>query len=493
VALAAPEQQGSFPSGAVVALQGTPHLWIADESGMLHWGGDTRALQGRRVDWSTRVEVSLDTLKTLRRGDPYLSAGLLKDGEPIYLVKWETSETVPRLLHVQCIADVELFGINERNYATLVIDRPDWERQFGIQASTLQKAELAGADPTAPSCGGRPKLKITSEDLARLTPALQQYGLTPSDVNVDKTVSFGLPDSVLDPGRESILLMSAPLMQPPTQAASDLNRSGRGIAIGVLKVGRQLIVSDLAMSPNVYLVVVRGGRDMAMVYVPGGPNPRELATLITPQVLRMGRDVTVPQTVMTGDSVCWSWRRIQVCSVPSPKAMMTGSEQNRMNAVMNAAVGRLVTARRLNNNDIDVSGTLPDIEGTSAVDARRASMLAAPINGPSQFTPTPFTSDPTGGRDVNILIGALYVERDVEIPGYTTVPRGDYAVRAKRTSGNWTAELIDVDARRIEIGAQNVEVLAELGVPTIAVVNLAIAVPSAAPPISLCLFREECL
>ena len=41
---AAPVQgQGAFAHGAVVALQGTPHLWFADEHGVLHWGGDTRA------------------------------------------------------------------------------------------------------------------------------------------------------------------------------------------------------------------------------------------------------------------------------------------------------------------------------------------------------------------------------------------------------------------------------------------------------------------
>lgn len=75
-----------FAHGAVVALQGTPHLWIADEQG------------------------------TLPVGDPWLSAGLLKDGDPIYLVKWESDWAQPRLLHIQSIADVELFGINDRNY-----------------------------------------------------------------------------------------------------------------------------------------------------------------------------------------------------------------------------------------------------------------------------------------------------------------------------------------------------------------------------------------
>ena len=47
-------------------------------------------LAGKHILWSNRVEVSLDRLRTLPVGDPWLTAGLLKDGDPIYLVKWET-------------------------------------------------------------------------------------------------------------------------------------------------------------------------------------------------------------------------------------------------------------------------------------------------------------------------------------------------------------------------------------------------------------------
>ena len=43
------QAQGAFSHGTVVALQGTPHLWFADEQGVLHWGGDTRALAGKHI------------------------------------------------------------------------------------------------------------------------------------------------------------------------------------------------------------------------------------------------------------------------------------------------------------------------------------------------------------------------------------------------------------------------------------------------------------
>ena len=132
-----------FAPGAVVQLQGTPHLWFADERGVLHWGGDTRALAGKHVNWSDRREVSLDELRTLPVGDPWLSAGLLKDGDPIYLVKWETDWPQPQLFHIRSIGDVELFGINGSNYGRFVIGRGAWEQRFGISAAGLQRHVLA--------------------------------------------------------------------------------------------------------------------------------------------------------------------------------------------------------------------------------------------------------------------------------------------------------------------------------------------------------------
>ena len=139
------QAQGRFAHGAVVALRGTPHLWIADEYGVLHWAGDTWALVGRHVVWSDRTEVTLAQLRQLYRGDPWLSAGLLKDGDAIYLVKWETDWVQPQLFHIQSIADVELFGINGSNYGYFVWDRAAWEQAWGISAGGLQRFTLSAA------------------------------------------------------------------------------------------------------------------------------------------------------------------------------------------------------------------------------------------------------------------------------------------------------------------------------------------------------------
>ena len=134
--------------GAVVGLAGTPHLWIADSAGVLHWGGDTRALAGKHVNWSDRRDVSLTDLQTYPIGDPWLSAGLLKDGAPIYQVKWESEWPQPQLLHIQSIKDVELFGIDGSNYGRYVLDKAAWETRYGIDAAGLGRHPLASAVPS---------------------------------------------------------------------------------------------------------------------------------------------------------------------------------------------------------------------------------------------------------------------------------------------------------------------------------------------------------
>ena len=134
----------SYTEGDVIRLSGTDHLWIADSQNVLHWGGDTRAIQGKRITWNV-IPASEQNIDDLPVGDPWLSAGLLKDGDPIYLVKWETSWPKPKLLHIQSIRDVELFGINETNYGKYVLDVAAWEAKYGFDASTLERGVLPSA------------------------------------------------------------------------------------------------------------------------------------------------------------------------------------------------------------------------------------------------------------------------------------------------------------------------------------------------------------
>ncbi len=177
-----------LPPGAVVGLAGTPHLWIADESGVLHWGGDTRALAGKHVDWSNRRDVSLAELQNYPIGDPWLSAGLLKDGDPIYQVKWETEWALPQLWHIQRIEDVEIFGIWTANYGKYVLEKATWEQRYGIDADTLSRSPLASAVPPGvtltlnrvsgggpPPAPAQPAVAVTLPPLADPDPSRTAY------------------------------------------------------------------------------------------------------------------------------------------------------------------------------------------------------------------------------------------------------------------------------------------------------------------------------
>ena len=139
----------NLPVGAVLKLQGAPHIWINGEVRKFHWGGDTRALAGKQIVWSPTYDVTLQNLKDAqaggKMGDPWLSSGLVKVGDPIYLSKWESDQPAPTLQHIQSIADVELFGINGNNYGQFVIDQAPWERRYGFSVATLRKEALAAA------------------------------------------------------------------------------------------------------------------------------------------------------------------------------------------------------------------------------------------------------------------------------------------------------------------------------------------------------------
>lgn len=146
--------QVAAPNGPTVSLEGTPHLWIADEEGVLHWAGDSRALEGRFVNWSDRRVVNLAQLQSYRIGDPWLSAGLFKSGDPIYLVKWESGQERPTLLHIQSIRDLECAGISGANYGNFVLDQTVWEARFGMGSASLSRGTLqsiCAPPPTAPS------------------------------------------------------------------------------------------------------------------------------------------------------------------------------------------------------------------------------------------------------------------------------------------------------------------------------------------------------
>jgi hypothetical protein len=103
-------------------------------------------------------------LRTMPVGDPWLSTGLVRVGEAIYLAKWEEDWRSPRLLHIQSMGDVALFGISGANYARYVLDGDAWETHFGMSTTVLARGELGPAAEDVAVAGvaapGRPALMV---------------------------------------------------------------------------------------------------------------------------------------------------------------------------------------------------------------------------------------------------------------------------------------------------------------------------------------------
>ena len=166
---------GTVPLGGVVRLAGSPHLFVCGADGLLHWGGDTRALArqveaGAPIAWDTLTELPLEALAALPVGDPWLSGGVLKWGDPLGLVKWETGAE-PVVLHIQCIADVEAFGLDAANYGRFVYDPEAWAQAFGRPAPPPPWAAL----PSATGCG-TPTPGPRPSPIATRTPAPSSGG-----------------------------------------------------------------------------------------------------------------------------------------------------------------------------------------------------------------------------------------------------------------------------------------------------------------------------
>src|SRR5438132_787928 len=163
---------GSYPEGAVFTLTGTPHLWIFQQ-GLLHWAGDTRALASTSFRWDRQCAMDLTFLQTVRIGDPILSLGLVKIGDPIYLAKWETTDPAPTLLQVQSLADIAVFGITGDNYGRFVLDRPAWEQRYGQNADLLTRGTLAAAVP-----GGEQMATPTQSGWATVADVPESFALS---------------------------------------------------------------------------------------------------------------------------------------------------------------------------------------------------------------------------------------------------------------------------------------------------------------------------
>ena len=80
----------------------------------------------------------------------WLSAPLVKLGDPIYVPTWSGSAAQPTLLHVPSPTDLQLLGVEGTFYEQMVLGQAAWEQRQGTKVDGLTRGELA---PLAP--GGR--------------------------------------------------------------------------------------------------------------------------------------------------------------------------------------------------------------------------------------------------------------------------------------------------------------------------------------------------
>ncbi|HET7769953.1 MAG TPA: hypothetical protein VFN74_14345 [Chloroflexota bacterium] len=106
--------------------------------------------------WDSRRSVSVDELRSAPIGDPWLSAGLVKLGDAIYLMKWESGWGAPELRRMRSLDDARLFGINGATYGRTVMDGETWEFLHGHRIEALERGELEPVVPAAPAAPAVP-------------------------------------------------------------------------------------------------------------------------------------------------------------------------------------------------------------------------------------------------------------------------------------------------------------------------------------------------
>ena len=330
-------------NGAVFALTGAPHLWIF-EAGALHWAGDTRALAGRAVNWSSRCNVSVAELQQLQLGDPWLSAGLVKINDPIFLAKWETEEAAPALLHIQSIRDVELFGINGGNYGRFVMERAEWEQRFGFNVDSLRRGELA---TVAPASSGAPPTQ----------PPVAQPTARPPTTDVLGADNFDTPTGLIP-------------RQPYRDGPWSLSFTGGEFIITKSSSDTDLLAAQLRDTYR----DVRLAVDVRVVGAPADQFAGLVCADQRPGTRNFYRAIIFPGAQVFSVEKWTSGRQDYIAQPRTSDAIRPGNETNRLE--LTCAAGRI--GLRVNGGEIfSFTDATPHREGLVA-------LTAGAINGPAE-------------------------------------------------------------------------------------------------------------
>lgn len=278
-------------------------------------------------------------------------------------------------------------------------------------------------------------------------------------INDKKTVTLALPKvALVEPESSGLILQVVPLQDAPTEDESGLNCQD-GIIIGVLIAQRDLPFSDEQMPKlpvGKYLVKIQLGQ---MIFINSNSGEEfTSSSLIGDTRTILTRDVTPPEAIITIKDICYSWHHVQVCTPLSPSIAFSEEENKIIQETMQKAVDLLKAKGFLEGNEINVPGTLPDMEGEIAQNLQQASLLAAPtVNFPSDKGDVPVN---------DALLGVVVALEDIAVNGYPTVPAGIYAVRAKQAEGDkWQGHFIRDDGIAIAIPSPYVEVRGKIEEP----------------------------
>jgi hypothetical protein len=171
--------------GQVVAVSGTPNLWIADSQGVLHFASDPVALAGQSVDWQSRVDLTADELETLSVGAPWLSMALVRIGDQIYVPQWDprTNASAPTLRHIQTTDDLTMLGVGAGNYQEIVLDEATWEQRYGLSIDEV----AFGGDLvlTLPPAAIAPEPEASTESAADSGVAAAEVTSEPMTITVE--------------------------------------------------------------------------------------------------------------------------------------------------------------------------------------------------------------------------------------------------------------------------------------------------------------------
>jgi hypothetical protein len=139
------------------------------------------------VEWGSRVEVVPEQLAGLPLGEPWLSAGMVELERAIYVPTAVGSAPEPVLLRVQSVADLQLFGVSDQNYGSVVLTPLQWEQRQPFRLDRLTRGNLPPAVsggvplPPAPTAVAPPAPPITRPGASAQAPIPQELAAQVDD------------------------------------------------------------------------------------------------------------------------------------------------------------------------------------------------------------------------------------------------------------------------------------------------------------------------